>query len=207
VTRSLVLALLPLLAVAARAAEEGEHAEGHSGWDFFWEYFNLALLIGVLVYLTRKPVLAFLRERRQRIETNLAASERLAREAEARLAEWTKRGEGLDAELEQIRSSARQRAEQERERILAAARASAERTLREAELAVESEIARARSSLKREAAELAVELAAGRLRSEVNDGDRERLVEDFIARLENPERAAGVGSQAGAAGRAGPGGR
>jgi F-type H+-transporting ATPase subunit b len=186
VTRLLGLLTLLLTAGAARAAGE---AEGKSGMEFFWEFFNLALLVGVLVYLTRKPVLAFLGERRQRVESNLAASERLAREAEERLAEWTRRGEGLDAEVAEIRRMAQERAEQDRERVLAAARASAERTLREAELAVEAELARARESLKREAAELAVELAAGRLRGEVNDGDRDRLVEDFIARLEAPAGA------------------
>jgi F-type H+-transporting ATPase subunit b len=157
--------------------------------------------VGVLVYLTRKPVLAFLSERRQRIESNLAAAERLAQEAEARLAEWTRRAEGLDAEVAEIRRFAQQRAEQDRDRILAAARTSAARTLREAELAVEAELARARETLKREAAELAVELAAGRLRSEVNEGDRDRLVEDFIARLEDPAPGASSGTPVRSGGR------
>ena len=83
-------------------------------------------------------------------------------------------------------ATARERADTEREHILAAARASAERIRRDASLAIEHEVRRAREHLRGEASELAVELAAGMLKEQVGPSDRERLLDEFIVRVETP---------------------
>jgi F-type H+-transporting ATPase subunit b len=173
-TASLVTA--PSLAHAA--------AEGGDLGGFLWSIFNLAVLVAVLVYFARKPIRDYFRDRRRRIAEELDASARLLRDAETRLAEWQARIEQLDAELVELRETSRMRSAADRERILAQARATAERIRGDAAAAVDQELTRARARLREEAASLAVELAAGILEKQVTAADRKRLLDDFIERVE-----------------------
>jgi F-type H+-transporting ATPase subunit b len=178
--RAFLPALLLLLAASPAAASE----EGGGLMDFVWEAGNLLLLLGVLVYLGRKPVLNYMSERRQRIQDNLANSERLLKEAEARLAEWNHKASKLDGEIEELRQMARERAEQERAKILEDARATAERIRRDAASGVDREVERAKQALRDEAADLSVELAVELLQEHVTAGDRDRLVDEFVTEIE-----------------------
>jgi F-type H+-transporting ATPase subunit b len=153
--------LLILLALPAHAADDS--ASGLQA--FLWPAVNLIILIAVLVYFTRKPLRAYFDKRRS---------------DESTYADWQRRMIDLDGELEEIRTTARQRAEAERERIIEDARASAERIRRDATAAVDLELRRAREILREEAAQLAIELAGERLAREVTDVDRDRLVDEFI---------------------------
>jgi F-type H+-transporting ATPase subunit b len=181
VIRAAALAAL-LVARPALAATEGGHGGGLS--TLLWQALNLAILVGVLIYFARKPVAEFLARRRSSIQHDLDASARLLAESEARLAEWKQRAARLDAELAEIRDASRRLAEQEREAILAQARVSAERIRRDANVAVEQELQRARARLSEEAAELAVQLAGKLVREQVREDDERRLFDELVARLE-----------------------
>ena len=165
---------------AALAASEGDDA----GMTFVYEWVNLLILVGVLVFLTRKPVLAYLGDRRSGIQENLEGAEQLLTDAQNRLQEWQAKVDGMDAEVADIRRLAQDAARQERDRIVADAEVIAERIKRDARSAVERETRRARVALREEASELAIELAAGLLRDGVTDQDRDRLVDEFVDRLE-----------------------
>lgn len=170
--------VLPAQAFAAEGAAEGR--------SLVWHAVNLTLLLGVLLYFLRAPVRGFFATRRRDIEQNLERAQAVLREAEQRLAEWKGRLARLDAEIQEIRRLAQERAEIERRQILAEAEAAAARIRRDGASAVAQEERRARDALRREAADLAIELAGEILRHEVNDGDRTRLAEEFIARMELP---------------------
>lgn len=179
-----------LLVAGAAQASGGAEDEGSQLSEFIWQALNLALLLGVLVYFGRKPIQNFFFERRMGIQEGLDSSARLLDEAETRLTEWQTRLAELDGEIEEIRSTTHRLAEAERERILADARASAERVRRDSAAAVEQEVRRARTVLRGEASDLAVELAERLLRETVNDADRDRLVDEFVERV---GRATGAG--------------
>ena len=133
----------------------------------------------MLFYVGRKPVLNYLSERRQRIQDNLANSEKLLTEAEGRLAEWTERAERLDDEIAEVHRLARERAEQERAQILEDARATAERIKRDAASGVEREVERAKQALRDEAADLAVELAGKMLEEHVNEPHNSKIISKY----------------------------
>lgn len=176
-----LFALALLLAVAGPAFAE---SEGGHGGSLFWQVANVLLLLAVLIYFARKPVLGYLASRRDTIEKNLESSAQLLAESERKLAEWNRKAAGLDQEAETIRASTLRAAEAERDRILADARVTAERIRQAANAVAERELRTAQESLRREAADLAIELAAKILREQVNDGDRNRLVDEFIGRIE-----------------------
>lgn len=177
------VALAPL---QARATSGGDGGIG----DLVPPALNLALLLGVLYFLARKPIQTWFRERRDRIQGEVESAAELQRRAEERYARWQRRLADVEQELEQVRATSRERAVAEGERILADAQASAERIRKDARVAVEQELRRARKQLREEASDLALALAGGLLREQVDDGDRDRLLDEFI---EDVERAAGNG--------------
>jgi F-type H+-transporting ATPase subunit b len=179
-----------LLAGPAAAAS----GEGHGGpGDLLYPVLNLLVLLGVLLYVGRRPVQGFFADRRAKIQEDLDSAAGLLASAESRHAQLQRQLTRLDQELERIRAGARERAEQERARILADAAAAAERIRSEARAAVARETQRARETLRDEAAELALELAAERLREEVTEADRDRLLDEFVARIERRDAGPGPG--------------
>lgn len=177
VIRAFAIRTLALAALAAGPA----HAAGD---ELAWRSFNFALLVIVLTVLLRKPLQRYFAERHGAIRKEIDEAAALRKQAEERHAQWQRRLADLERELDGIRATARERAEAEREHLLADARAAAERIRRDAAAAVDQELRRARARLRGEASELAVELAAGILRDQVGDADRQRLLDEFIERIE-----------------------
>jgi len=160
-------------------------AEGGGLADLLYQALNLAILLGVLIYFGRKPVMAYFASRRSDIKRDLDSAAELLAAAEARNSEIQRKLADLESEIEETRETARKRADEECERILAEARKAAERIRSDAHAAAEQELARARRELRAEAADLAVQLAGELLREQTGEGDRERLLDEFITRVES----------------------
>jgi len=192
----LVLPLLSLLLSsfvggAAWAAGGSEHADpGAALKDTIYQGINLLLLLAVLVYFGRRPIREYFAARRDGIQLELSQAAELLSEAEQRNAELQRRLVDLSSEIEGIREQANRRAEDEAERILADARSTADRIRRDAQASVEQELRRAKLALREEAADLALEIAARKLADQVSASDRERLVDEFITRVEPAAGAA-----------------
>jgi F-type H+-transporting ATPase subunit b len=187
--------LVPLLTLVILTPAPALAAGGEDGGlaDLMWRVVNLALLLAVLVVFARKPLQAFFRDRRDRIQSELQSAAQLRKEAEERYAKWQRQLVDLDAELERVRATARERAEAEREQILADAHAAAQRIRADAHVAVEQEVRRAREQLRDEASALSIQLASELLEAQVTDTDRDRLLDEFITKIEQPS-STGSGS-------------
>lgn len=179
--RFLTASLALLLAAAPALAASDEHGES----TLVWYSINFAILVVVLVVVARKPIRTFFADRRDEISGEINSASEMLNEAEVRYAELQRKLVELDNELEALRAASRERANAQRDRILADARAAAERIKADATAAVEREVVRAREQLRLEASELAIELAKGRLSSEITEADRDRLVDEFIGRIED----------------------
>ena len=153
--------------------------------DVIWTFFNLFILLGVLVLLSRKPVLAFLATRREKVVQNLESSEKLLRESQVRLSELEEKTSNLDEELAAIRHEARDRAEREAQAIVEEAHEIAGRIAKDAGAAVDRESLRAQQALRNEAAELAIALAEERIKNEISEEDQTRLINEFVQRVRN----------------------
>ncbi len=177
--------LVTALFLAPRAAMAAGGGEGSDPvMDLIYQMGNFVLLIAVIFFVARKPVMAYLAERRTQIKDDLDKAAELLSTAEARQAEIQARLRDLEAQLEEIQELSKQRAEEESERILAKARAAAERIQSDALEATAQELLRAQRELRAEAAGLAVELAGEILKEQVVDADRQRLLDEFITRVE-----------------------
>lgn len=189
---------LPLVAVAVVAwmllvmpAAAADDSHGGEVETMIKTAFNLALLLGVLFYFARKPVLEYFENRRRGIQEDLTGAANELSNAEATFSKWQRRLIDLESELEEIRSTSRQRAESERERIVSDARAAAQRIRDNASAAITQELRRAREQLREEATQIAIDMAAQRLEREITDSDRSRLIDEFIDRVESNDAAGG----------------
>jgi F-type H+-transporting ATPase subunit b len=185
--RALLLAasLLTLFPTTALAAGGG------GTMDLIWRIVNLVILFVVLYIVGRKPLQAFFADRRDRIQGEVEDAAKLRKEAEERHAKWQRQLAHLDSELDEIRRAATDRAAAERERVLADATAAGERIRNDARSAVEQELRRAREELREEAADLAIQLAGEMLRGQVTEADRDRLVDEFISKVDQPGQGSG----------------
>lgn len=175
------VAVLLLVSSPAFAAGGGE---GPSASELMWQGFNLILLLGVLFAVSRRPISVYFAERREQIRNDIDQADKLLADSRKQFAEWQGKLVELEAEVQTIRDETRQRAEDEREHIIAAAHDAAERIKADAVTAIDQELRRAHVELREEAANLAVDLAASMVGEQVDDRDRERLLDEFITRVE-----------------------
>ncbi len=172
-----------ILAVASPALAAGG-GSGPSASELMWQAVNLALLLGVLFAVARKPITAYFAERREQIKNDMKSADKLLAESKKQFSEWQGKLAELEAEVQTIRDETRQRAHDERDQIVAAAHDSAERIRADAVAAVDQELRRAQVELREEAANLAIDLAANMITEQVDDRDRDRLLDEFITRVE-----------------------
>jgi F-type H+-transporting ATPase subunit b len=122
-------------------------------------------------------------DRHDGIAKQLAESARLRSEAAARLAEYTRKVENLDAEIAALVDGIRREAEADKARILSEAEKNAARMRKDAEQQIQAEIARARVTLEREAVETAMNIARQILTEKATDADHRAMAEKFIKEL------------------------
>ncbi len=180
---AVVVVIAGILAVASPALAAGG-GSGPSASELMWQAVNLALLLGVLFAVARKPITAYFAERREQIKNDMKSADKLLAESKKQFSEWQGKLAELEAEVQTIRDETRQRAHDERDQIVAAAHDSAERIRADAVAAVDQELRRAQVELREEAANLAIDLAANMITEQVDDRDRDRLLDEFITRVE-----------------------
>jgi F-type H+-transporting ATPase subunit b len=184
------------------AEAHGEHAAAHDAHgvnviELVASFVNFAVLLGLLVYLGRKPTQAYLASRRAAVVDGLAEAQRMKAAAEAKYNEYQTRLANLDAELAQIKSEIIASGEAERERIIAEAERKSARIRRETEFLIEQQVKQLRVDLTRESVEAAMTAAEKLLRERTTDDDQQRLARAYTSKL--APASARPGGQGGAA--------
>jgi F-type H+-transporting ATPase subunit b len=183
-TLSLFLAVgsIMLLASTALAASEG----GSSPWTtsmLLWRVVNTVALLAVLIYFLKTPLVNFFRERKTKIERDLAEAVELRQKAEELIKEYQRKLAGMEQELEKMRGELQKAAEGESIKVIAGAEKIASSIVESAKIAAEQEVRKAKVALKDEAVTLAVELAESLIREKISDDDRKRIVEDYLVKV------------------------
>jgi len=184
--------MLPVFFVLAGCllgAEPLLAADGSEGgwgiWLFIGRLFNLAVVVGLLVWVARKPLANFYASRSESIREQLAEAQRARAEAEAKLAEIESKMSRLDQELGEMKAAAEKDAELEYKRLVEAADEESRKIVGKAKEEIEGITREAYLDLKAHAAELAVTLAGQKIKGQITEEDRRRLFENFLAGLED----------------------
>jgi F-type H+-transporting ATPase subunit b len=171
--------------------KEGAVAEGHTAEEEHEEGIlptiarltNFAILVGVLVYFLRSPLVGYLVSRGQQIRSDLVTAAELRRSAETQLTDIDRKMKALPGELEALRQRGAADIAAEEARIRAAAEADRERLLEHMHRDVEMQVRLARRTLMQEAALLATEVARQRIRATMTPEDQNRLIDRYTRQL------------------------
>lgn len=150
--------------------------------------YQLAIFVIFAVVLTviYKSLLApILRERRERIEGDMARAAEARAEADGLKSKYEKKMADVGDEASAIIKRVNEEAARHREELLGQARRQAEALLAKAEELITIEEAQALAKLRAQIADMAVAVA-GRVLEDTRTGERERvLAEKFVAELES----------------------
>jgi F-type H+-transporting ATPase subunit b len=166
--------------------EEGEAAaEGENhGHEAIYRWINFALLAGGLFYVLRKPLGAFFADRSSSIQKSLEEGRKALEASQAQLKAVEEKLQHLDEEIAEFKLAAAREMGAERERMRQATAQEAEKILQAARSQMDTATRAAQLDMRIYAARLAVELAEELIRQRLDDAARQRLVGQFLARLE-----------------------
>jgi F-type H+-transporting ATPase subunit b len=204
----------PEVAAHAEQAEHAEHGEEEHEQEFNWangflgekdgvepslayrpkgtpppflaNILNAALLFTILVTFGKKPVADGLKKRKERIVQGMEEAGKMKADAAVRLAEYEKKLEHLDSEIERIKREMHEAAQIERNRILSEAKERRDRMERDARLLVEQELKAAREALLRETVATAMRSAEELIAKELGAADQDRLAKEYLEGLRKP---------------------
>jgi F-type H+-transporting ATPase subunit b len=125
-----------------------------------------------------------LSDRAQSIKDELADLESRKAKAQAELAEVEKRLKDAEGDREIIVADFRAQGEKERAKIVSAAELSAERIKAQAQFTIDQETAVAKAELRKEVAQLSAALAEDLLRQKITAEDQTRLVDEYLAKVQ-----------------------
>lgn len=164
------------------------HSAGEGGFGINLDFleaniFNLAILLGIVVYYAPKTLGKILSDRRSKIAEAITEAEGRQKAAATKLSEEQQKLTQAQAEAIRIRQAADERAQAARAEIAAQAERDVQRLRETAANDLGAEQDRVVGELKRRIAALAVERAESDLRGRLNDRDQDTLIERSIAQL------------------------
>ncbi len=173
---------------AAQRALASEEAQGHAAHGVPWgtllfSAINLSIFVWLLARFVMPAVRSWVSERRDHVINDLREAAAAKDEAARLKAEWEARLATLERTTAELRAQAQRDAAQERERILAAARAAADAIRKDAERAAAYELRRMQQQLRAELVRQAVRLAEESTRAHWTTADQQRFIADFLEQV------------------------
>ncbi|RLB00059.1 MAG: ATP synthase F0 subunit B, partial [Deltaproteobacteria bacterium] len=161
-------------------AAEGGHGGGSGQLeDFLYRLLNFSILVGVMYYVTKKPLANFLANRKESIRRTLQELELKKAEAEKKYEEYQGKLAALDEETKKIIEEYIEEGEREKQKIIEAANKQAQYIKEQAQFAIRQEVKTAKADLQREIAEMTVKTAEEILRKNIKKKDHDRLIDEF----------------------------
>lgn len=185
--------------VASAAGGSGEHGAHHeiNWWSpnpeappLGWFIINFVVFAVGLVVFARKPIRAAFLLRHETVKRQISEAQEAFETATERYEGYQIKLANVDEEAAQFVARGREDGQAERERVLAAGSDYSERLRADSETIVVQEYEGARTRLRREAVAGVMRAAERMLREQLTAQDRDRLVEEAIAQLEEGAKTA-----------------
>lgn len=170
---------------AAKAADDHAAEEDHGeGWmPTVWKIANFAILVGVLVYFLRTPLMGYLDGRIGKVREDLVTAAQTREAATRALAEIDARLKALPAELAALKQRGAEDIAAERVRIQETAEAERQRLLEHTRREIDMRFRVAKRELLELTANLAVGVASERIKSSITPEDQARMIDRYSAQL------------------------
>lgn len=170
---------------AAKAADDHAAEDDHGGgWmPTVWKIANFIILVGVLVYFLRAPLMTYLDGRIGKVREDLVTAAQTREAATRALAGIDARLKALPAELAALKQRGAEDIAAERVRIQEAAETERQRLLEHTRREIDMRLRVAKRELLELTANLAVGVAAERIKQSITPEDQARMVDRYAAQL------------------------
>jgi len=162
-------------------------AEGSSWFNYpgleLWKFINLAIFLGLGIYILRRPISEALGTRRAAIRQELVQAREQKERALAKMAEADSLLGRLDTDVRTVQEQSRKEADSERQRVAASASREIEKLQQQAEREMDNAVKVARKSLRQFLAQKSIEFARQRVRGQISPEADKRLIEESIGEL------------------------
>ena len=154
-------------------------------WQMIISLCNLIILFLILKKFLYKPVRKALEERRQAVEGVYADAQKALDTANASKTEYERELAGIRERADSMLASATADANKRSEAILSDARERADGMMRQAKNDISLERRKAESGIRSEIADVSTALTEKLLAREINSDDHRKLIDDFLAEMED----------------------
>jgi F-type H+-transporting ATPase subunit b len=180
--------LVPALALASGGEHGAEHGAEHAAHidpkTLALQLFNFSILLFMIIKFGGGGLKKALASRHSTLKQEIATANQLRADAETRLADQEKRLANLEKEIEDMRQKARENAQSEKARLVAAAEEKANRITAETKFLIEQQVKQAEHAFRAEVAIAAANLAEQIVRKSIGPADQSRLVDGFVGELD-----------------------
>ena len=154
-------------------------------WQMLISLCNLIILFLILKKFLYKPVRRALEERKQAVEGVYADAQKALDTANASQTEYERELAGIRERADSMLASATADANKRSEAILSDARERADGMMRQAKNDISLERRKAESGIRSEIADVSTALTEKLLAREINSDDHRKLIDDFLAEMED----------------------
>lgn len=162
-------------------------AEGSSWYNYpgleLWKFLNLAIFLGIGVYILRRPISQMLATRREAIQQELVQAQQQKAQALQKMADADSLLSRLDADVRTVQDQSRKEAESERQRVADSTARELEKLKQQAEREMDTATKVSRKTLRQFLAQRSVEFARQRVRGQMSPEADRQLIEDSIGEL------------------------
>lgn len=144
----------------------------------------MGLLIALLIYLIRKPFLSFLKNRKERLRSEVDRAAEAAEQAKITLEEYSAKLDAVASEIATLQENIRKQGENERDELVSAAEKSCEMIKKEVEDTIRLETTKAVSEIQSEVVDSALALAEKMIKERVDTDFTTDSVDDFVKMIE-----------------------
>lgn len=180
-----IISFIFLLAETSHSAESGGFTHfwnqyfNYPGFEA-WRFINLAVFVGLLIYLLKKPLSQTFKAKREVIRAELIKAEEERQAALRKLTETEAKLASLDSEVISIREKAAQEAATEKARISEQTAADVNKIQQQAENEIKRTAQQAKTDLRKFSAEESIRLAEEMIKNKINAEADSRIVKSNI---------------------------
>jgi F-type H+-transporting ATPase subunit b len=171
----------------ATFAQASSGAATHEPSDFMKDWLprlvNFGIIAAVAVYLLKKPITTYFKNRSAEIAKAMQESQAARERTVAELAEMEQKMKALELETEKMIAEARMRGEKDRQELLEEGKRLVQDIQSQVQQGIEIEVRKAKNALTTEAALLSVTLAEAHIKEHIGAKDQTRIVKDYISEM------------------------
>ncbi len=163
----------------------GMKLDSNFDWVFVAKYtVNLALLLGLLTYLLKNPLMSFLKNRKERLRSEVDRAAREAKNARQTLEDYSARLKAVSEEIKTLEENIKKQGTTERDEIVSQAHKSCEMIKREVQDTIRLETTKAVTEIQEEVVNSALALAEKMIKERVDRDFATSSVDDLIKMIE-----------------------